>query len=71
VARRQRHQLIAIAVEKLTRSDNECAGLAFDKSREGQLEVAAAAGFHDSDLPPEHARRRKRVAQHLLPQHKS
>ena len=71
MACRQRQQLIAIAVEKLTRGDNERTGLAFDKSREGRLEIAVAVGFHDSDLPPEHAGRRKRVAQHLLARSRS
>jgi hypothetical protein len=68
---RQRQQLIAIAVKKRTRTDNNRACLAFDKSREGRLEVAIAADFHDSDLPPDHARRRKRVTQHLLAHHNS
>src|SRR5262249_607494 len=65
----QRQELIAIAVKKRTRTDNNRACLAFDKSREGRLEVAIAADFRDSDLPPDRARRRKRVTQHLLAHH--
>src|SRR5262245_2627189 len=69
MACRQRQELIAIAVKKRTRTDNNPACLAFDKSREGRLEVAIAADFHDSNLPPDRARRRKRVTQHLLAHH--
>src|SRR5262245_48072193 len=50
VACSQGQQLIAIAVKKLTRTNNNRTCLTFDKSREGRLEIAIAAHFHDSDL---------------------
>jgi len=34
------------------KANNNRACLTFDKSREGRLEIAIGASFHDSDLQP-------------------
>ena len=64
--RRQRHQLITIAIEQRTRTDNQRACLAFDKGAESGFELTIVANFCDSKLPPDGGCRCKHVAQHPL-----
>src|SRR5262249_56333258 len=65
-ARREPYQLTTVDVEQVTGGDNEAAGLAFNKGREGWLEVLLAADFSDNEVQSERICRRKRVAQQLI-----
>ena len=67
MARRQRHDLIAVASEKRgTTPTMSAPARAFDKGRERRLEVAVAAAFHDNDLSPERTRGLKHAARFAL-----
>ena len=56
MARRQRDDLRAAAIEESIVPDDERSNSALNKACKGSLKVAFAAGVHDIDLPPERAR---------------
>jgi hypothetical protein len=63
---RQCHKLTAITGEERSGADDERAGPAIDKCREGRFEIVVAARIQDNDLPPECVPRRDDVARPFL-----
>jgi hypothetical protein len=57
IACRQRHKLLAPAIEVRIGADEESAGMSLDEEVKGGLKIALGAGFHDIELNPLHARR--------------
>ena len=57
MACRQRHELLAPAVEERIGADDERAGMQLDEGREGGVDLAFGAGLQDMELQPLRARR--------------
>ena len=66
MARRQRHELLAPAVEERIGADEERAGLQLDEGGEGGVDLAFGAGLQDMELHPLRARRFLHVSHHAL-----
>ena len=66
MACRQRHDLLAPAVDEWFGGDDEGAGVALDEGGEGGVNLAFAAGIEDKELHPLGARRFLHVVHHAL-----
>ena len=66
VARRQRHDLIAVVRKMGDDADHKRPSLALDKGREGRFDVAVTPRFHDNHLSPKRTRRLKYAARFVL-----
>ena len=64
MARRQRDELFAPAVEEWIGADDERAGPLLRQGREGGVDLAFGAGVQDMKLQPERARRRLHVSRY-------
>ena len=52
MARRQRQELLAPAVEERIATDDERAGMHLDQGREGGIDLAFGAGLQDIEAAP-------------------
>ena len=66
MACRQRHELLAPAVEERIGADDERAGMQLDEGGEGGVDLAFGAGLQDRELHPLRARRFLHVSDDAL-----